>query len=851
MQRSWIPRPTYVLISFVFLAVIASAQQPQDRILQSIDEGQKMALRGNVHPLAKPEFDRGQLNPSEVIEGITLNFKLSDSQQAALEKLVAQQHNPNSPNYHKWLTPEQYAARFGMSQGDLDRATTWLQSQGFTGIRVSRSRTRLSFTGSAARVESAFHTELHQYEVNSETHFANASEPALPAALANTVLGVGHLNNFAPRPRAHGSKVSARFTSYQTGNHFLTPGDFATIYNLKPLYDDGIDGTGITIAVIGQTQIATSGTSTFSMADISTFRSLSGLSSSLPTVQQTPGTGTAMSCSGDADEAAVDVEWSGAVAKGATILYDFAGVGTSCTGGACTCTNRSQNAFNALIDAVDNKRAPIISLSYGNCEANIGSTDAQSLRQLAQQADSQGQTIAAATGDAGAADCEDTTSTSATTGLAVDMPASIPEVVAVGGTEFTGDAAGGVTGTSPNTNASATTYWGATTNSTDNVSSALKYIPETSWNDTTASIAGGQGLSATGGGVSTFFTKPSWQTALTPGDGHRDVPDVSLSGSPAHDAYLICSSGWCSSTSFRSSSNNGQLDAIGGTSVSSQVFGGIVALINQATESSGLGNINPTLYSLRTSTPSAFNDIASGNNKVPCTSGSTGCPSGTTSIGFSAGTGYDMVTGLGSIDANALITAWPGFVTIPSYAVSGTAVTIASPGNTGTSTITVSSSSGFTGTVNLACALSPPSTTAGVTCAFTAPTSGSTTSVSLSGSTTSATATMSVATTAAHAQKTPNAASKQRPSGWFIASGGSLAAGLFLISFPSRRRWAGLLGLMFCVFLAAGMGCGGGSSSSSSGSTTSGGTPTGSYTIAVTATSGNITHTGNVTVTVQ
>jgi hypothetical protein len=168
MQRSWIPRPTYVWISFVFSALIAFAQQPQDRILQPIDDGQRVALRGNVHPLAKPEFDRGQLNPSVELEGMTLTFRLSASQQAALQKLVAQQHDPGSSNYHKWLNPDQYAARFGMSQGDLDRVTTWLQSQGFTGIRVSRSRTRLSFSGSAARAEAAFHTELHQYEINGE-----------------------------------------------------------------------------------------------------------------------------------------------------------------------------------------------------------------------------------------------------------------------------------------------------------------------------------------------------------------------------------------------------------------------------------------------------------------------------------------------------------------------------------------------------------------------------------------------------------------------------------------------------------------------------------------------------------
>jgi subtilase family serine protease len=254
----------------------------------------------------------------------------------------------------------------------------------------------------------------------------------------------------------------------------------------------------------------------------------------------------------------------------------------------------------------------------------------------------------------------------------------------MGGSEFNGDAAGAlISGTAPTTSDfGATAFWGGTANATDNLDSALSYIPEMGWNDTALSLSSGGGLSAGGGGASGVFTKPAWQTALTPVDGHRDVPDLALTSSPNHDGSLICSQAFfapattptsCAS-GFRASDGSA-LAAVGGTSVASPAFAGIVAILNQATQSSGLGNINPTLYSLFASKPSAFHDITAGNNIVPCTSGTpTGgsaslrCP--TTApfqIGFNAGAGYDLVTGLGSVDANVLVTSWPNFVATPDF----------------------------------------------------------------------------------------------------------------------------------------------------------------------------------------
>jgi subtilase family serine protease len=811
------------MAALLAFALTASAQV-RNRITQPLETGERVAVSG-AHPMARAEFDRGPVAGSMRIDRAAMVFKLSSAQQSALDKLLAEQQDPKSPNYHRWLTPEQYGERFGMSEADLAKVSAWLKSQGLTVDEYSRGRTQVFFSGTAAQVARAFQTEFHQYAVEGEIRFANARGISVPAALSGVVLSFRGFDSFPPRPRAHA--VRPNFTSHVTGNHFVAPADFATIYNLKALYDSGLDGTGQTIAVVGQTVI--------NMADITSFRSAAGLpAANLQLVPVDNSTGTS---NGDVVEADLDVEWSGAVARNAAVLYVFVGASSP------------KNVFDSLSFAINNKLGSVISTSYGNCEANLG-TFTQTLRQDVLQANSQGQTVTAASGDAGAADCEVASATSATHGLAVDSPGSVPEVTAIGGSEFNGDGAGAVTGTAPNTDATGTAFWAGTSGATDTISSALSYIPEMAWNDTTASVMAGGGLSATGGGVSTVFAKPAWQSLnnITPADGQRDVPDVSLTASPNHDPLLICSqaffiSGKSTATSCTSGfrASDGSLAAVGGTSVGAPSFAGVVALINQATQSAGQGNINTILYDRTKMPASAFHDITTGDNKVPCTTGSTNCPSGTISIGFSAGAGYDLVTGLGSVNAHTLVTSWPGFVATPGFSVGGTPVTIASAGQAGTSTVTVTATNGFNGTVNLACALMPASTTAGVTCSIPA-------SVSVNGN--SATASLMISTVAPHVQSGASASLQQRGFSWLAASGGSLLAGVFLLGVPSRRRrrMAGL-GVMLLVFFAAGVGCGGGSSSGGGGKT--GGTPAGNYTIAVTGSSGALTGSANVTVTVK
>jgi hypothetical protein len=671
-----------LLATTLFFAAPSFAAQP-DRITGPIDSSQLVALTGNVHGSAQPRFEIGRADGSKLLYGVALAFRPSAAQQQDLNSLLAQQQDRTSPNYHKWLTPAQFADRFGMTQNDIDRVSSWLESQGFTVTSVANSRNQISFNGTVAQIESVFHTEIHDYLVDGAIHFANATNPSVPAALAGAVVAISHLHNFSPKPRAKFSRMSSdpanpHFTSYVSGNHFLTPGDFATIYNLPT----GLDGTGESIAIIGQ--------STVSAADLSNFRSAAGLPAKVPQYILYPSNSTPTRCSGDEGESDLDLEWSGGVAKNANIIFVYAGLiaGDSCG------QNRTFSVWDALQQAVDNNYAPVISTSYGYCESGLGSAFVDEVQGWAQQANTQGQTIMASSGDAGAADCDGTNAPSGTLGLAVDVPAAVPEVTGMGGTEFTGDAAGTVSGGNAGADLP---YWSGTTGGVDTISSALEYIPETGWNDTVEN----DGLLASGGGASIYFTKPSWQTGTgVPADGQRDVPDLALNASPYHDPYLICSEDGGDGTIVASCTAGfrtgvgGDLTAVGGTSCAAPSFAGIAALLNEYLINNGfqltagLGNANPDLYYIATNNPTAMHDVTTGNNDVPCTTGTPDCPTGTTQYGFSAGVGYDQVTGLGSVNANTLAVAWGELFTATTTSLSPSS-THASLGASVTLTATV------------------------------------------------------------------------------------------------------------------------------------------------------------------
>jgi subtilase family serine protease len=606
----------------------------QDRITATIDARHAIAIRGSVPRQAQPKYDRGAVAPDFLLGNVTLMLSPSAAQQAALEQLLAQQQDASSPDYHNWLTPETYAERFGTSAADLDKVAAWLRSQGFAVRYTARGRDFISFSGTASQVRAALHTEIHRYQVGGETHFANATDLLLPAAIQPMVAGVLGLHDFHPKaPR----KQAVPNYDATDGSHYLAPDDLASIYNLVPLYSYGYLGAGQSIAIVGQSDI--------DPTDIATFRSTFGLP---PTAIQMVPAGTYPGVTGDEVEADLDLEWSGAVARFATLIYVY-----------------SDDAGYSAYYAIDNDLAPVLSESFGLCEYvvasnRLGLTDYQV---EAQKGNALGITWLASSGDSGAAGCDYDVAT-ATQGLAVSLPASVPEITAVGGTEF---------------GEGSLSYWNGSNGPTDG--SALSYIPETAWNDTLASEALGGTIGASGGGLSSVYKKPAWQTGPgVPNDGARDVPDVALAASDAHDPYIVFSEG----VAF----------GVGGTSAAAPSFAGMIALLNQylvenqVQAKSGLGNVNPKLYGMAAAGASGiFHDVTTGDNIVPCQVGTANCASA--SFGYSAGVGYDLVTGLGSVNAYNLITAWGG---IP---VSATTTTLtASP-----STILASGSTVLTATV--------------------------------------------------------------------------------------------------------------------------------------------------------
>jgi subtilase family serine protease len=357
--------------------------------------------------------------------------------------------------------------------------------------------------------------------------------------------------------------------------------------------------------------------------------------------------------------------------------------------------------FDALYYAINNQTAPVISISYGLCEPfEVASGSLTQDENMLAQASAQGQTVVGPSGDNAATDCD--SSTSAVHGLAVDFPASSPYVVAVGGTTF---------------NENGGNYWSSVNNIYQG--SALYYIPEIVWNDTSL----GAGISGTGGGVSDQFLKPSWQVGVgVPNDGFRDVPDISFAASPGHDGYITCVQGDCEicvttdancptpdSPGYRKKSDQ-TLDVVGGTSAGVPSFAGVLALVNQKMKSPQ-GNINQRLYQLAASAPYVFHDITVGDNKAPCTKGTQDCPNGGT-IGYSAGVGYDQTTGLGSVNAYNLVSNW-GSLAPADFGLSffNPAITIAR-GNSADVLVTMRPQNGFGGTVNLTCS----SNIVGVTC---------------------------------------------------------------------------------------------------------------------------------------
>ncbi len=724
---------TLGLAALLAAPLCAQTAQPPlavNRIAAAIDESTRVTLKGTVHPLANAANDRGAAPDSMPLQRLHLVLKRSPAQEATLRQLVRDMHTPGSASYHKWLTPEQFGEQFGPSDQDIATVQSWLGSHGFEVGKVQPGKQVIEFSGNVAQMRDAFHTQIHKYVVNGETHPANAGAPQIPSALAPVVGGFVSLNNFRLK---HYLRVLGKAT-YNTQTHTAKPGwtygsspvtfplapaDYAKQYDLGPLYAAGINGSNQTIAIVNDSNI--------NIDLVNQFRSIFGLSANPPQViidGNDPGIDGINNPDGpnfDSGEAYLDVEWSAAVAPAATVDLVIAAD-----------TALESGLILAMEHAVYGNIAPVISLSFGACEAGLSSTNSF-LNSLWEQAAAQGTTVMVSAGDNGSAGCDnDNSQYYAVGGLAVSGFASTPYNVAVGGTDFFYSDYNNPA----LLNTQLGTYWNTTPTQLPQAS-LLQVIPEQPWNDsqyglnainyytdisgsTATTIAGGSGGASSCGLVSTTtgactggYPKPAWQTGVgVPADGVRHIPDVSLyAADGANFSYIptCASDGDCQ---LPSGSNLVQITGVGGTSASAPSFAGIMALVNQ--EHGRQGQANFVLYALKTQFPAAFHNVTQGTNSMPCafSPSSPNCIAvnnpitvtdptyGTAEEGqigtgatpdYNAAAGYNLATGLGTIDGNLLVTHWS------SVKFASTTLNLTSPA--GGTIITHGASLTFTGTV--------------------------------------------------------------------------------------------------------------------------------------------------------
>ena len=684
----------------------AQAEAPP-LVLQAIDEAETTTLPGNVRPEALLANDRGPVDDDLRLEHMQLLLARPAETEAALDRLIDDLHNPASPHFHQWLTAEQFGAGYGPAMRDVQAVVGWLQAHGFSVNTVQPGRMMIDFSGTAAQVREAFHTEIHNLDVGGVQHIANMTNPRVPSALSGVVRGVVSLHDFRPHTNFKARPGYTFSTSDGETEYAVVPADLATIYDFKPLFSAGISGQGQTIVVIEDTNV-------YSTADWTKFRAtfkLSGYTAgSFTQVHPQPASGTP-NCSnpgviaGNEGEATLDAEWASAGAPSAAIEL-----------ASCADTNTTFGGLIALQNLVNSASPPpIVSISYGECEPANGATANAAYNAAYQQAVTAGISVFVSSGDEGAASC-DADQSVATHGISVNAFASTPYNVAVGGTDFADSYLG-----------KNSLYWTAGNTAADG--SAKSYIPEIPWNNscasvlisttlgystpygssgacnsatgedyflTTASGSGGPSGCATGGptitdvvsGTCKGYAKPSWQSVFgNAKDNKRDLPDVSLFAANGVWGHFYI---FCDSDSSNNESCSGAPDGwsgAGGTSFASPIMAAIQALVNQK-QGARQGNPNPTLYALAnseygsagnpscnsakgktTATSCIFHDVALGDMDVNCT-GSHDCylPSGTNGVLSVASTryakaygtqkGWDFATGLGTVDVANLVNGW-------------------------------------------------------------------------------------------------------------------------------------------------------------------------------------------------
>jgi len=677
-----------MLASLTGSAFAAALPMASPLVTSPVDDHARIALTRDVPGALAGARDRGAIADGTALPHIRLALRRPPALQEALDILTRNQHVKGSPQYHQWLKPSQLRS-YGPAQADIDQVTAWLKREGLTVNGVSPSGMSIDFGGSAGRVTAAFHTPIHTVMRGIETHIANVAPPSVPAALAPVVTGVT-LHNFFPVPAmAH---ITPNYTSTSPdGTYYaVTPQDFATIYNINPLrssnnfYGAPITGAGVTMAMIEQTKILPH--------DWKDFRGKFGLSGYKGTLSLIHPDCKSPGFTGDEGEAALDAEWSSAVAPDATVIE------ASCEG-APPFEFGVLTALNNLVEK--GTTATIFSISYETDETAGGYSFIQTWTNLLQEGAAEGIAIFVASGDNGtSADRNEIDSD----GLFVNGLSDSAYNVSVGGTDVYDTALG-----------EDAKYWRAKNRA--HGLSALSYVPEIPWDNSCASsilwkfegaknetefcnsgFSGGQNGVGGSGSQSVFYPKPDWQLTTIPGmpnDGVRDQPDVSLfaaNGLWAH-FYLFCMSDANEGGSPCDYKNVNDLfgNAAGGTSFGSPAFAGIAALIQESLNGENLGNPAPEFYRIgaaqyatplglsqckstlgnKVSNACAFYTVTAGNNAEPCYKGTANCKTdkastmgigiltatvgGTSAPAYGTQPGYSLATGLGTVNVTNLL----------------------------------------------------------------------------------------------------------------------------------------------------------------------------------------------------
>jgi len=674
---------TLTLIATATLVAQTSASLVTSRIIQPIDENARVTLKGNVRRDLATAPDLGSVEDDKPLH-LYLLLQRTTAQQADLDNLIARQQQATAPEYHKWLTPREFGARFGASQEDIAKITAWLESHGFQVRSVLNNACMIDFAATAGQVRDTFHTELHYFNIRGGKYLANVKDPQIPAALAPVVAGIkglikipAHTNHTPIRQASYDAhthrwhtvdtagKAGAKpaFDDPNDGDLDVTPQDLYTIYNVNPVFTGGHLAATAAVAVIEESDIeygtVNSTTGVATGGDVATFRTRFGVPGTL-NMHVFHGFGKVM-CNdpgidpddiGEDQEASLDAEWINATAPSANLIF-------------MSCDQSPDNGiFSSMAALIDNNLSDVMSLSYGESELDFIASDYTAQDMLYASAATHGQSIFISSGDSGSDVADQNTNGTATSGINVSAFGS-PMVTVAGGTDFSDfyDASEG--------GPAQATYW--STSNTTHYGSALGYIPETPWNDSCASsilaelngftgagLCAAEGASNDGsvvggsGGISTHYAVPAWQTGISGySNSKHSVPDIAGFASNAWWGHALIS---CDSNppdaSISGCTSEANFGESGGTSFVAPYMAGVAGLLVDYT-GSRQGLLNPALYALAkaqytaaatktacysngqtsntgvtTGLPAAdciFNDVTTSNNDVPCAAGSTDC----------------------------------------------------------------------------------------------------------------------------------------------------------------------------------------------------------------------------------